>query len=288
MVGCAESHRDIEPLTSKERDELAEIALGTDEASELLARYGIYTIEMRWLVIEGFSLAGRDFSLEIVKEEEVIDGKLPPNVKEPIIIYPAVLIRFGEPEKEQLRVAIDRELGRVVMLERLIVGRECVPPADNPVVVAEVVTTLSGRYYYLAIGDKCGEVVYIEDEGLRHPSEGHEAIRTTRTGHISEDELASLVELFEEPPLDEVAEYHAYTKMIDTDARCEISFSYAGVNKTIRANYNPLDMCPTDLPELPPSMKEIFLALKHIVDHEARQESRVRIACESTDVDCFP
>ena len=277
--GCAESHQDVKPLTSKERDELVKIALSTDEASALLAWESSYRIEMRWLVITGFQPVDHRPMTEVLKEEEIVDGKLPPHIANPVIIYPAVLIRFGEPENKQLRIVIDRELRQVVLVDKLIVGRESIPPTDKPVVVMEVETTIAGRYYYLAVAED-GTVIYIEEQGLRHPTPGNEAVRTKRTGQLSQDDLTSLARLFQEPPLSNVAEYHADTEMIDTDAMCQISFSYLGATKTIGANYNPLvhDFMP--FPEIPSLIKEIFLKLKYIVDYKMGQEVRELIACD--------
>jgi len=130
LVGSCTGHsKVIEPLTDNEKGRLIEIALNTPKASAWLEKESIYKVDVRWIaIVWGNSRAVRWSTLDY---EQVADGKPPPYISESAIIYPSVLVRFGEPEHTLVMVAIDRDTEEIVLVQECP-GAEPVLPKKIP------------------------------------------------------------------------------------------------------------------------------------------------------------
>jgi len=151
-------------------------------------------------------------------------------------------------------------------------------PVEGPIIEMHTKTTLAGVARYLTISAD-GSIVYIEEEGLRHPIPERPPIRTTRAGQLHEGELDRLLDLFDECPFDAEGKCDALTEIIDTDAHSELSLNRQGMTRTIVANYQPLFHDITALSDVPESVKRLYQELLYIVENRTTQ-----VACEKIPV----
>ena len=129
--GCAGQPKSIKPLTDNEKNRLIEIALNTPEASAWLEKESTYKADVRWIAIRWEN--SKAVGWAVLDYEDIADGTPPQFVWESATIYPRVLIRFGEPERTHVMVAIDRDTEQVVLVERLPVkGGPSLKPPPTP------------------------------------------------------------------------------------------------------------------------------------------------------------
>lgn len=115
-VGCNGHPKGMESvrwLTDAEKDSVIEIALNTPEAVGASEVYGVYTTELRWVAIDwhdnGASLAWLDY--------DCVEVGVPASVPESAEFYSGVIIDFGEPPREEYRVAINPDTVEVAFME---------------------------------------------------------------------------------------------------------------------------------------------------------------------------
>ena len=119
VSGCAghpEGWKNPRELTDSEKDRVVEIALNTPEALRQLETENKYkTEEVDWLAIV-WSNSQWSAYLHIDSEWET-----DPNlelVPESAAFYPAVSIRFGEPEQWIVKVAVDLDTEKVALVHQ--------------------------------------------------------------------------------------------------------------------------------------------------------------------------
>lgn len=156
-------------------------------------------------------------------------------------------------------------------------------PPGSPIIELHTYAHLAGKARHLTIFIDAS-IVYIDERGLRHPSPGHEAIRTTRTGQLHEDELRHLLQLVDKCSFDSEGICDARTKKIDTDAHSELSVHYLEMTRTIVADYQPLFHLfrpgGPELSDVPRPVRKLYQELKRIVDEQTIQVSEEKIPCE--------
>ncbi len=139
---------------------------------------------------------------------------------------------------------------------------------------------MSGFARHLTISAD-GEVINVEETGLRMSTKEYPPIRTTRTGQLSEAELASLLEIVDACPFDAEGNCDARTEVINTDADSELTIYYQGKTRVITADYQPLfNPFHPRLPELmdvPEPARTLFYELWYIVENQTSQVSREKI-----------
>jgi len=117
-------------LTDNEKAKAIEIALSVPEVSRLLEKESKYKAEVSWIaivwndseVVEWWALTN-----EQVEEEKGI----PRFVAESAVLYSRVLIRFGEPERTHVIVAVDLDKEGAVFVQK-VPARGTAGPTPSP------------------------------------------------------------------------------------------------------------------------------------------------------------
>jgi len=109
---------DLRPLTDVEKDNVIEIALNTSAAETASQAYGVYTTEIRWVGI--FWFKGKAVLWEM--GYDTVENGLPEDASESFQFYSQVVIDFGEPPQEEIRVAINPDTGKVANITRYMFG----------------------------------------------------------------------------------------------------------------------------------------------------------------------
>ena len=252
-----------QPLTESEKQALIDIALSTPGAEYLAQQYG-YQVDMRWMVITSFNEAtGKPYR----QVYELDDYERLSHIPNYAIVYPAVLIRYGEPQQRQLRISIDRTSGEVMMVDELVVREEdeILPDGFEPVVTVEVRTTMNGIWRYLAVSAD-GSIISVYDTGLRMPMPGSEAQRTVWTGELYYGELQALADAFADPTFEPENTYTYDEGSLIYDNHVYISINYQGLEKNIEMYLDPFsrDFMSSSLPE---AVKQLCLQLDTIYKH---------------------
>ena len=101
-------------LTEGEKDRVMEIALNTPQASKWRTKESKYKTGLRWIaVVWENSEASEWLSLDYEWEADENYQFIP----ESAIIYPEVIICFGEPRQWIVQVAVDLDTEKVVLVE---------------------------------------------------------------------------------------------------------------------------------------------------------------------------
>lgn len=101
-------------LTDDEKDKVIEIALNTPEALRQQEGDSIYKTELGWIaIVWEDSESATWWALDY----ETVETGIPAYVPKSAVIYPRVLIHWGEPEKWQVMVAVDLETEEAVLVE---------------------------------------------------------------------------------------------------------------------------------------------------------------------------
>jgi hypothetical protein len=112
-VGCSSHAKGMDSprwLTDAEKEAAIDIALATPAAAAAEATYGVYTTDFRWAVMYWY---GKHAVLWWM-DYDAVDDELPPDITGKVEFYLEVIIRFGEPTQEMLRVALNPDTGKIV------------------------------------------------------------------------------------------------------------------------------------------------------------------------------
>jgi len=112
-VGCTPHAKGMESprwLTDAEKEAAIDIALATPEAAAAEAEYDVYTTDFRWAVMYWY---GKHAVLWWM-DYDAVDDELPPEIQGEVDFYLEVIIRFGEPVQEMIRVALNPDTGKIV------------------------------------------------------------------------------------------------------------------------------------------------------------------------------
>jgi len=109
---------DLRWLTDTEKDSVIEIALNTSAAVEASQAYGVYTTKLRWVGIYWFK--GKAVLWEM--GYDAVESGLPEDTSEEFQFYAQVVIDFGEPPQEEIRVAINPDTGKIANITRYRFG----------------------------------------------------------------------------------------------------------------------------------------------------------------------
>ena len=186
----------------------------------------------------------------------------------------------GENGEYELRVYQGDE---VVASAHFNVGIWPASPTKGAFIEMHTKTTMAGVARHLTISDD-GSIVYIEEKGLRMPTQKNPPTRTTRTGQLEEAELDRLLEMVDACSFDAEGECNARTEIIDTDAVSVLTVYYQGKTRTLTSNYQPLfHLFHTEIPELsdvPEPVMKLYRELRYIIDNKTVQVSREKIPLE--------
>ncbi len=156
-----------------------------------------------------------------------------------------------------------------------------VPVEDGILMEMHTRTTLAGVGRHLTISAD-GSIVYLDDRGLRHPTEENPPIRITRAGQLTKAGLSGLLEMVDACPFDAEGNCDARTEVIDTDAISVLTVYYQGVTRTITANYQPLFHLfhpeVSELTDVPEPVRKLYRQLKSIIDNNTSQISEEAIS----------
>ena len=109
-------------LTDDEKDRLIEIALNTPEALRQLEKESLYKTEVNWMAMNNSTWWKLDY--------EAVESGIPAYIPQSAVFYSHVLIRFGEPERWQVMVAVDLDTEKVVLVEENPARNGTTPPKD--------------------------------------------------------------------------------------------------------------------------------------------------------------
>lgn len=175
----------------------------------------------------------------------------------------------------------------LLVLFLLLVPGACASPvqAPAPVTVGTLIemytkTTMAGVASNLTISAD-GSVVYVEEQGLRHPTQDNPPTRITRTGQLAEAELNNLLKMIDACPFDAEGNCDASTEIIDTDAVSVLTVYYQGQTRTITADYQPLyHLSHPKIPELldvPEPARKLYRELRYIIDNRTTQTAEEKM-----------
>ena len=156
-------------------------------------------------------------------------------------------------------------------------------PDSTPIISANISHVMRGEFNLLSIYED-GEIIYIEEKGLRMPSPEYPPTRIWRTGQISSEELSSLINFFRDNHFDELNDHYKFpgipvegsgTGFGDMDGT--ISIDYQDLHKTVRAaQYISHDDGMT-YPDMPYPLNEIYRKLRDIAVNRTAEVARESI-----------
>jgi len=100
-------------LTGGEKAKVIELALNTPEVREWLEKESQYKASLEWVAINYENPEPYEWSWERIFEYDEI-GKAAELVSEWTVVYPGVIIRFGEPTQFNIQVAVDLNTEKAV------------------------------------------------------------------------------------------------------------------------------------------------------------------------------
>jgi len=95
-------------LTDDEKDRLIEIALNTPEALRQLEKESVYRTEVNWIAMNN--------STRWMLDYETVESGISAHIPQSAVFFPPIRIRFGEPERWQVMVAVDLDTEKVVLM----------------------------------------------------------------------------------------------------------------------------------------------------------------------------
>jgi len=149
-------------------------------------------------------------------------------------------------------------------------------PAGKPIISEKLDFIMRGQFDYLFIWEN-GDVIYIEEKGLRIPTKENPPARIWKTGKLQPADLTALLDYLKGSGLDKLDTYYPFAgkPLVPIDGVPEggfttgdmgfsISIDYAGLNKTVTAyGYLTTDKGET-YPDMPYPLNEIFTKLRAI------------------------
>jgi len=143
-------------------------------------------------------------------------------------------------------------------------------PHGNPVIYEQVRYLMRGENYELYIYDN-GGILYIEEKGLRIPSQERPATRTWSTGNFTVEQVNNLLAYFENSGLDKLEDYYNFPgekEASGTIRRSDLDYTVTvasgNFNKSVTASgYLTPDNGET-YPDMPSPLNEIYGRLRTI------------------------
>ena len=146
-------------------------------------------------------------------------------------------------------------------------------PEGVPIIFAEQDHIMGGLFTYLYICNT-GDVLYIEETGLRMPTKEYPPVRTWKTGTISSYELEQLLALFRSAEFQNLDPTYQFPgkpiegapsgSFVSGDMGLTISINYANINKTVKTNsYLTPDRGET-YPDMPYPLNKLYEMLRTI------------------------
>jgi len=300
-TSCA-SKLPVKPLSDNEKAELIQASLSNSRANvEYKRSEGIYQTEFMWTEIPPHFYnyqGGIRTRKRISTDKELLEIKDGTEILKSLAIYPTVLLKFGESEDTQVRVALDRET-KTTLFDEIFVregSNAHIPIKLGALVAVHWIGSMSGTQTYMFIY-KGGSATYIEETGWRIPSSDRLPLSIIKTGQVSAEKLNSLSTLFHDvvyeakgwpTDLDRIFrtisgpgfglyeheaqyKYHdAVSDMISADMFCLIEYHENDENKRIVANYDPFFNDYMSLTDISNDVKNIYSRLKYIADYKTR------------------
>ena len=149
-------------------------------------------------------------------------------------------------------------------------------PDSPPVISANISHVMSGEFNFLSIYED-GEIIYIEEKGLREPSPEYPPTRTWRTGQLQEEELNSLLEFIKESGFEELEDGYEFpgepiesgglTGISYGDMSYSVAVNYGDLHKKVGAGLYPSPDKGMTYPDMPYPMNELHKVLWQIAEY---------------------
>jgi hypothetical protein len=155
-------------------------------------------------------------------------------------------------------------------------------PETPPMIFEKLEYIMRGEFDSLYIYSD-GSIIYIEEKGLRMPMPDHPPTRTWKLGKLNEEELVSLINLFQSSQFTALVDYYQYpgkptgptpsSEFIMGDGSFTFSINYAGFQKEVVAN----DFLPPDhgetYPDMPFPLNDIYVKLRDVILNHTKEIS---------------
>jgi len=155
-------------------------------------------------------------------------------------------------------------------------------PETPPIVFEKLEYIMRGEFDSLYIYSD-GSIIYIEEKGLRMPMPDHPPTRTWKLGKLNEEELVSLINLFQSSQFTALVDYYQYpgkptgptpsSEFIMGDGSFTFSINYAGFQKEVVAN----DFLTPDhgetYPDMPFPLNDIYVKLRDVILNHTKEIS---------------
>ncbi len=162
-------------------------------------------------------------------------------------------------------------------------------PEDTPVIFEKLDFVMRGRFDRLYIYED-GSVIHTQEINLRMPGPYNPPTRIWRTGHLTDEELVRIIDLFRMGSFAALENYYQFPgepmKPIAGvpsggftmgDMSITISVDYEYLNKTVSAfGYLTPDHGET-YPDMPAPLNELYVELKDITNNRTTEVARERI-----------
>ena len=157
-------------------------------------------------------------------------------------------------------------------------------PEGPPVITANASYVMRGEFNFLYVYED-GSIIYIEEKGLRMPTQEHPPERVWRTGKLQDEELNSLINFFRSSHFDKLDEYYQFPgKPIGGGG-----FSMGDMSYTVSIDYGNLHKIATAFgyltpdhgltyPDMPYPLNELYKKLKDIAENQTAEVAREKIS----------
>jgi hypothetical protein len=170
-------------------------------------------------------------------------------------------------------------------------GQITIKLPDTPPIISEKLEfIMQGEFDDLYIYSD-GSVIYIEEKGLRMPTPEHPPTRTWKLGKLNEEELVSLITLFQSNEFNALENHYQYSgNPIDPlgeipssggftmgDGSFTFTIDYSGFQKTVTANGFLTPDHGETYPSMPYPLDEIYVKLRDVILNHTKEISRENI-----------
>lgn len=161
---------------------------------------------------------------------------------------------------------------------------------DTPAIISEKLDfIMQGEFDDLYIYSD-GSVIHIEEKGLRMPMPDHPPTRTWKLGNLNEEELVSLIAIFQSNEFKALDDYYQYPgKPMEPiqgapsggftmgDGSFTFAINYSGFQRQVIANgFLTTDHGET-YPDMPIPLNDIYVKLRYIVLNHTKEISTENI-----------
>ena len=156
-------------------------------------------------------------------------------------------------------------------------------PETPPVIFEKLEYVMRGEFDYFYIYSD-GSVIYVEEKGLRMPMPDHPPTRTWKSGKLQEEELTSLIALFQSIEFNALNDYYLYPGkpmdpiqgvpsggIIQGDGSFTFSINYAGFQKQVIANGFLTPDHGATYPDMPFPLNEMYVKLRNIALNQTKE-----------------